>query len=204
MGRNNTLEVTALPRKRNFLHLDKQPLTTKSATQQKQPTAKLSLLPRDNTTFDKLSLDDVEFSVPIPSLIHHIEKTLTASHLSTTILPAVGFRDLDIVVEALSASPANGSTNYQRLVFLADSKLKLIVAAQLLAIQSKWHEGYLFKVKRQHSGELLTLHRCSRERSRWLHSYCPIYGQEVGSGLHFRLNRTKNVRKPDPIDKGVG
>lgn len=137
----DTLKATSFSRRRNFL------ANTSSQTCSKPSNhvalAKSHTLPVQDTTFDLISLDAVAFSLLIPSLEHHMGKTLLSSKLCSEVLAEVGFGDISLIVEALSATSANSSVNYQRLELIGDSALKFVVAIQLFATKTKWHEGYL-------------------------------------------------------------
>lgn len=157
-GADGTLEVTPLPRRRDFLHHYNPVQAQGSLEQQNLTRTRTRLLPLERTTFDRLSLDNVEFALLVPSIIHHIEKSLIAAHLSRTILSSVCFCDLSIVVEAISASSANECNNYQRLEFVGDVTLKFVVATQLFTTHSNWHEGYLSQAK----DSIVANHRLAR------------------------------------------
>jgi dsRNA-specific ribonuclease len=68
---------------------------------------------------------------------------MVANQLQQTILKDVPFRDIQHVVEAITASSAQWVTNYQRYEFLGDSILKFVVSSQLFVDHRNWHKGYL-------------------------------------------------------------
>jgi dsRNA-specific ribonuclease len=136
----NTLKATTFPRRRNFL-------APNNSNSQLVALTKSHVLAVQNTTFDLLSSDAITFSLLIPSLEHHIGKILLSNKLCSELLAEVGFADVSLVVEALCATSANSSMNYERLELIGDSTLKFIVAIQLFATKPKWHEGYLSAAK---------------------------------------------------------
>jgi dsRNA-specific ribonuclease len=141
----DTLKATTLPRRRNFLA--KTCSETPKLNSQHIALAKSHILPVKNTTFDLISPEVLAFSLLVPSLENHIGKTLLSSKLCSELLAEVGFANIGLVVEALSATSANSTVNYQRLELIGDSTLKFVVAVQLFATKSKWHEGYLSAAK---------------------------------------------------------
>jgi dsRNA-specific ribonuclease len=143
---DNTLTATTFPRRRNFLAQTCSKTPNKSNSQL-VALPKSHVLAVQNTTFDLISSDAVTFSLLIPSLEHHIGKILLSSKLCSELLAEVGFADVSLVVEALSATSANSTMNYERLELIGDSTLKFVVAIQLFATKPKWHEGYLSAAK---------------------------------------------------------
>ncbi|KAK2819432.1 hypothetical protein FQN49_007854 [Arthroderma sp. PD_2] len=95
------------------------------------------------SSISKLPIGFTKFALFIPSLIHSVGRYLLADELSKTILSAIGFKDVQLILTAITASSARESTNYQRFEFLGDSALKLHACMQLLADHPIWHEGLL-------------------------------------------------------------
>jgi dsRNA-specific ribonuclease len=141
------LEVVSPPRRRNFLGLENASSVRRSELCNKEPAAKIRSMAIENTTFDKLSPADAEFSLLVPSLMRHIEKYYVAGQLATSVLSNVQFHNLSVIVEALSASSACDTNNYQRLEHIGDVILKFIIVSQLFAVHHNWHEGYLSQAK---------------------------------------------------------
>ena len=141
------LEVVSPPRKRNFFELGPSSSVHHPELCKKEASAKVRSLPIENTTFDRISPTDVEFSLLVPSLMRHIEKYSLAGQLATSVLSTVQFHDLGVVVEALSAPSACDTSHYQRLEHIGDAVLKFIAVSQLFVIHHNWHEGYLSQAK---------------------------------------------------------
>ncbi|KAF3482717.1 dicer-like protein 2 [Arthroderma uncinatum] len=99
------------------------------------------------SSISKLPIGFTKFALFIPSLIHTVGRFLLAEELSRTILSPVGFKDIQLILTAITASSARENTNYQRLEFLGDSSLKLHACMQLLADNPIWHEGLLSRKK---------------------------------------------------------
>ncbi|EEQ31309.1 Dicer-like protein 2 [Microsporum canis] len=99
--------------------------------------------PVRDSSISMLPVGFSKFALFIPSLIHTVGRFLLAEELSKTILSPIGFKDIQLVLTAISASSARESTNYQRLEFLGDSALKLHTSMQLLVDHPFWHEGLL-------------------------------------------------------------
>jgi dsRNA-specific ribonuclease len=144
---SDSLQVIALPRKRNFLDSERASSVRRSRLLDNRPSAKVRSFPIEDTKFDRISRADIEFSLLIPSLMHHIENYYIAAQLVTSVLPAVRFGDLKLVVEALLAPSADDTINYQRLEHIGDTVLKFLTVTHLFASHQNWHEGYLSQAK---------------------------------------------------------
>lgn len=144
---NDSLQVVTLSRKRNFLDSERASSVRRSRLLKNRPSAKVRSLPVEDTKFDRISLADIEFSLLIPSLLRHVENYYIAAQLVTSVLPAVRFEDLKLVVEALLAPSADDVTNYQRLEHIGDTVLKFLTVTHLFASHQNWHEGYLSQAK---------------------------------------------------------
>ena len=150
------LEVQRFPRRRNFLHRARHQKSRESQLASLQQTLFANgsskrfesyMIPANEATFDNLDEAYVQFAQLLPSIIQHIETSIVATQLNSTILSKVGFDDIDLVKACLSASSAFDAVNYQRLEFIGDSVLKFIVSVQLFAQKPLWHEGYLTRAK---------------------------------------------------------
>src|SRR5271156_1528085 len=144
---DDSLQVVTLPRKRNFLDSERASSARRSRLLNNRPSAKVRSFPVEDTKFDKISPADIEFSLLIPSLLRHIENYYIAAQLVTSVLPAVHFEDLKLVVEALLAPSANDTINYQRLEHIGDTVLKFLTVTHLFLSHQNWHEGYLSHAK---------------------------------------------------------
>lgn len=131
------IAVSKLPRRADFLH--------KVSGDVPQPQGKLFsyVLPHTRCTVDMVPFRITQFAMLMPSILHRLQVYMIGDRLSKTILADVQFKNLKLVVTAISASSALEETNYQRLEFLGDSLLKICTSLQLLAEYPLWHEGYL-------------------------------------------------------------
>lgn len=152
------IEITSFPRRRNFLRPSQDQKSRisqlsglvrrpKPISDLQTPLLKTKVISACEATFDNLSEDSVVLARLIPSLTHHLGSILVAMQLCETILPSVGFHNIEIVKEALSASSAGEILDYQRLELIGDTVLKFITAVQLFTSYPSWHEGYLSKAK---------------------------------------------------------
>ena len=145
------LAIVPLPRRRNFLQPPVPVATTSSSesqTSRNSTGGPNMVIPAQGATLDNLNSDAVCLSILLPSLFHHLRKTLLAWHLSEQILASVSLGNMALLVEALSAPCAGEPVNYQRLEFIGDSVLKFLVSVQLFLAHPRWHEGYLTLVRK--------------------------------------------------------
>lgn len=98
-------------------------------------------------TVDRLPVKYARFTQFIPSILHSIENHLIAQRLNETVLAPIGFKDLNLVLTAISANAARESTNYQRMEFYGDSMLKFHTSLQLAAMNPHFHEDLLSRCK---------------------------------------------------------
>ncbi|KAF8468942.1 hypothetical protein BDZ91DRAFT_721433 [Kalaharituber pfeilii] len=138
------LEVTPVPRRRNFLHscnnnVDLQPVDEDPQTFDNIPKF---LLPQV-CTFDKIPWKSARATLLLPCILRRLEIFAIAQELQETVLAPVRFHDVSHLVTAITASCAGEDTNYQRYELLGDSVLKFLSGIQLLADFPLWHEGYL-------------------------------------------------------------
>ncbi|OJD18331.1 hypothetical protein AJ78_01644 [Emergomyces pasteurianus Ep9510] len=135
------VEGTVWPKRTDFLH----PVTSSDGLHLHHSAKRC--YPARDCSIDKLPLEYSMFALLSPSIIHEIEIYLIAEELNNTILAPVAFKDLSLVLTAISASVAREATNYQRIEFLGDSILKLHTTLQLAAANPIWHEGLLSRAK---------------------------------------------------------
>ncbi|OAX79746.1 hypothetical protein ACJ72_05934 [Emergomyces africanus] len=135
------IEGTVWPKRTDFLH----PVARGDGLHLHHTTKKC--YPARDCSIDKLPLGYSMFALLTPSIMHIIEIYLIAEELNNTILEPVAFKDLSLVITAISASVAREATNYQRIEFLGDSILKLHTTLQLAAANPIWHEGLLSRAK---------------------------------------------------------
>lgn len=132
------LMLIKLPKRRDFLHPIPNAIQTKAVT-----GLKPEYIPASSCLVDRLPFPYAQFALFIPSIMHRLEIFMVAEQLCKDVLSEVAFKDLSLVVTALSASGANEATDYQRLEFLGDSILKLFTSITLMAEHLTWHEGFL-------------------------------------------------------------
>ena len=87
-----------------------------------------SVLPRSRLKRDAIPTAFSQFSSIIPSLLHKIEIELVVKELCSSLLADVDISDTAIVRKAISTSGAREKDDYQRLEFLGDSILKMLVS----------------------------------------------------------------------------
>ncbi|EFQ99474.1 hypothetical protein MGYG_02485 [Nannizzia gypsea CBS 118893] len=135
------LEGEKWPKRTDFLH------PVANISDSKLHHTSRNCIPARQSSISMLPMGFTKFALFIPSLIHSIGRFLLAEDLSNTILSSIGFKDIKLVLTAITATSARENTNYQRLEFLGDSALKLHASMQLLADHPIWHEGILSKKK---------------------------------------------------------
>jgi hypothetical protein len=144
-------ECVQLPRRRNFLQeatLSKGLLVHSESSKPKAAASpQAQRFPAQDATVDSLAFDQARFGLFIPSILQHVEVYLVAQKLCTTVLKAVLFSNVGLVIGAVSCPSANWITNYQRLESIGDSVLKFIVSRQLFVDHPSWHEGYLTQAR---------------------------------------------------------
>ncbi|KAF3071126.1 Dicer-like protein 2 [Daldinia childiae] len=124
-------------KRKDFLHHFTQPSTSDSI----KPN--YIVRPARLCRVDGIHVSNVHFGMLIPSIMHMIEIHLVATELCNTILKDVGFKDISLVITAISAPSAREETNYERFEFLGDSTLKLLATATITANNPIFTEGYL-------------------------------------------------------------
>lgn len=112
-------------RRLDFLH----PL----AAPEPQPTGReyFSVLPPSMLTLNVVPTVFSQFGMLIPSILHKFEIQLIIEELCATILMGVEISDTTLIRTAISAPVAREEDNYQKLEFLGDSVLKLLVSVFL-------------------------------------------------------------------------
>lgn len=131
------LKVSKLPKRSDFLH------EILSHVSEYARVAGLTNLPASQCEVDKLPFEFSRFTMFIPSIMHQIELHLAAEYCRSRLLSSVQINDLNLVVNAISASAARERTDYQRLEFLGDSILKFMTSLTIMAENLNWHEGFL-------------------------------------------------------------
>ncbi|KAL1954867.1 hypothetical protein VTO42DRAFT_509 [Malbranchea cinnamomea] len=134
------IEGLTLPKRTDFLH----PIMNTTGA---RLHSSRRCYPVSGCKFDRLPVEYARFTQFVPSILHHIENHFIAQELSETILAPVGFKDLKLILTAISASAAREATDYQRLEFYGDSLLKLHTSLQLAATHPYWHEDLLSRHK---------------------------------------------------------
>lgn len=148
-GVDDTIRALPLPKRRDFLHYgypDRQEADESEAGFKKRQT---QILPLQSSTIDKLSLDFVECSLLIPSILHQLWRRLLALDLRNSLLKSVDFFNVEYIITATNAPSSNEPTNYQQLEFFGDSVLKFLVSIHIYHAHRSWPEGYLSRAKDQ-------------------------------------------------------
>lgn len=147
---NDTISVTGVPRRRNFL----QP---SSSRRDRHKDVKKLELPVDGTFFNRMPVSYITFALFVPSIMYHMEKELITANLKTQ-LSGIDDASSFQIAAAITASSASSIQNYQVLEIIGDSVLKFLVSQYLFFKQTKWHEGYLSYIK----GNIVSNARLSR------------------------------------------
>ena len=79
----------------------------------------------------------------VPSIIHMMAAALRAQHARETIFAGVGFGDSCLLTEALTATSASASLNYEILEFVGDAYLKYRTCLQIYHDEPLHMEGML-------------------------------------------------------------
>ncbi|ERF76327.1 hypothetical protein EPUS_04185 [Endocarpon pusillum Z07020] len=104
----------------------------------------------------------------LPSVLHRFELRAVAVALSRNVLSSIRFQNFELLENAICASAANESINYQRLELIGDTILKFWTSAQLCAQFPGWHEGYLSRGKDR---VVSNAHLCRAAKSQGLDEY---------------------------------
>ncbi len=86
------------------------------------------VLPHTRLTIDSVPMGVSQFGLLIPSLLHKVQVQLVVAELCGTLLSEVEILDYDLIRAAISTSVAREQENYQKLEFLGDSVLKILVS----------------------------------------------------------------------------
>ncbi|KAI0789681.1 hypothetical protein C8Q75DRAFT_764525 [Abortiporus biennis] len=106
------------------------------------------LLVPEYCTIDLVSLEDVKYSLLLPSFLRWLTKALTVISLRDALFSGTPIESVpfDLLTTAVTA-PVTSEPDYQRLETLGDTVLKYITGIQLFADYPFWHEGYLSRRK---------------------------------------------------------
>ncbi|KAH8677366.1 hypothetical protein BX600DRAFT_506412 [Xylariales sp. PMI_506] len=140
------LALKKWPRRQDFLHH----ITDDSVLQGGDDTGRpyYTAWPASICRADSTPIINAQFGSLIPSITHMAEIYLVARILNNTVPQDLKFRDVSLLVTALSASSAKEATDYQRLEFLGDCILKLMATLSVAVNYPDDPEGYL-DLKRQ-------------------------------------------------------
>ena len=95
-----------------------------------------SVLPHSQLEIDVVPTSYSQFGLLIPSVLHKVQVQLVVEELCATVLEGAELLDRELIRTAISTSVAREEDNYQKLEFLGDSILKLLVSV-FLASTSK-------------------------------------------------------------------
>jgi dsRNA-specific ribonuclease len=151
-------EVKRLPRRLDYLH----------PPNYKDFNTSVELVPAADCYVDRFPTAYAKLMLLLPSILHKIELRIVAMALNRDVLSSVGFQRLELVENAICASAANESCNYQRLELIGDSILKFWTSALLCAQFPGWHEGYLSRGKDR---IVSNSHLCRASRDHGLDEY---------------------------------
>ncbi|KAH7407652.1 RNase3 domain-containing protein [Cadophora sp. MPI-SDFR-AT-0126] len=124
------------PRRSDFLHS----VAAEPGTVGKEY---FSVLPRSRLNRDAIPTAFSQFSPIIPSFLHKIEIELVVKELCSSLFADVDISNTAIIRKAISTSGAREEDDYQKLEFLGDSVLKMLVSIFLTSKHNHWPEGYL-------------------------------------------------------------
>ena len=140
-GAELEVEVTAFPKRKDFLHpLDQ--YNTRNAAY-----SATYAFPSSDCEFDDLPARYSILAAFVPSIMHKLDIAFIAEDLQDTLLRDVQISDLGLVAEAISSPSAGEEADYNRLEFLGDSILKFCTSLQVMAQHLNWPEGYLSRAK---------------------------------------------------------
>jgi dsRNA-specific ribonuclease len=151
------MEVARLSKRRDYLHIESG----------RRNTAKTLLLLPNRYVMDRLPWKYSQLALMLPFAIDRVGKALLAEDMKTSLdltwIPSV------MAVQALTASSARDPVDYQRLEFLGDSALKVLVSVSLMDEHPLWHEGYLSGAKdRAVSNTTASKAAVQKNLSRWI------------------------------------
>lgn len=132
-----------LPRRRHFRTRN----TLSKNRLESAGSSKEQRFPIEDCTIDRLPFEYARFNLFIPAILQHLEVSIVANKLHTTILENVSIKDIHHFVTAITAPSAGWITNYQRYEFFGDTVLKFVVSYQLFCDHGNWPEGFLSERK---------------------------------------------------------
>ncbi len=151
-------EVKRLPKRLDYLH----------PANYKDFNTAVEVIPAAECCIDRFPPTYAKFMLLLPSILHKLEVRAVAVSLSRNMLSSIGFRNIELLENAICASAANESSNYQRLELIGDTILKFWTSAQLCAQFPGWHEGYLSRGKDR---VVSNAHLCQASKSQGLDEY---------------------------------
>ncbi|OAP62767.1 hypothetical protein AYL99_01994 [Fonsecaea erecta] len=140
------IACTLLPSRRNFmisLSEDCAEGKPKTRSDNKEERPKLNYYPLEECTIDRLPVQIARLNILLPTILQQIANAWFADRMCQTILKEIPFRSRDLVITAITPPSVQWCTNYEKLEFLGDSVLKMIVTVQLYDRHKNWPEGYL-------------------------------------------------------------
>ncbi|KAI5836793.1 hypothetical protein DFP73DRAFT_570459 [Morchella snyderi] len=133
--RQPVLEAVKFPSRRDLLH----PVAGDHVV-----PAPVQLLP-EFATSEPVPLKYWKLALVVPGVVHRVGIARIAQDLQQTLL--AGVVSVAGIIPAICAPSARESSDYQRLEFLGDLALNLLVMLGLLAAHPNWHEEYLTPAK---------------------------------------------------------
>jgi len=184
----------ALPRRMNFLEdtENSNPVSQASCRVSKQEEQEIdSKWDRDSTAgaiLDQLHLDNVCWSMILPSIFHHLTHEAISYRLYEVLFRPLGLDASPRIREAVTAPSASISPDCQRLEFIGDSVLKFAMTSDLYLRYPHWHEGYL-TVDRSRSVQCTTRSSCHRQGSQSVHNYRALQGAPLEAHMSAKGRR---------------
>lgn len=136
---NICLKVKRFPERTDFLHR-----VLADAIEKKDAFAFLN--PKDCRT-NRSPVIYSHFAIFISSIMHHVENILLTDHLCNNLLASTEFSGPALHFPALCISAVNDDGDYQRLEFLGDSIVEVLISIALMADYQIRHEGYISRAK---------------------------------------------------------
>jgi ERCC4-related helicase len=94
------------------------------------------VLPSSWAAVDTIPAHHAKFAMLIPSLMHELEVWLVSKNLADNLLEPIGFTNMHLIREAISARSAAEPLNYERVEFLGDSILKYCASVLAIAMRT--------------------------------------------------------------------